>query len=43
LEAGEPDGEVDVAWHCYHRLRSIYHATTEGRRLAEKVIAGFRL
>jgi transposase len=42
LEAGDPDGEVDVAWQCYQQLRSIYHATTtEGRRIAEKVIAGF--
>ena len=29
-------------WQCYQQLRSIYHATTtEGRRIAEKVIAGF--
>jgi transposase len=42
LEAGDPDGEVDVAWQCYQQLRSIYHATTtEGPRIAEKVIAGF--
>jgi hypothetical protein len=42
LEAGDPDGEVEVAWRCYQQLRSIYHATTtEGRRIAEKVIAGF--
>ena len=42
LEAGDPDGEVEVAWQCYQQLRSIYHATTaDGRRIAEKVIAGF--
>jgi transposase len=42
LEAGDPDGEVEVAWQCYQQLRSIYHTTTtEGRRIAEKVIAGF--
>ena len=42
LEAGDPDGEVDVAWQCYQQLRSIYHTTTtEGRQIAEKVIAGF--
>ncbi|HEY6812921.1 MAG TPA: ISL3 family transposase [Propionibacteriaceae bacterium] len=42
LETGDPDGEVNVAWQCYQQLRSIYHATTtEGRRIAEKVIAGF--
>jgi transposase len=41
LEAGDPDGEVDLAWQCYQQLRSIYHATTtEGWRIAEKVIAG---
>lgn len=30
-----------MAWHCYQRLRSIYHARSpaEGRRLAEQAIA----
>jgi hypothetical protein len=42
LQAGDPNGEVDLAWQCYQQLRCIYHATTaEGRRLAEKVIASF--
>ena len=42
MEAGDPDGEVNLAWQCYQQLRSIYHATTtEGRRIAEKLIAGF--
>ena len=42
MEAGDPDGEVNLAWQCYQQLRSIYHATTtEGRRIAEEVIAGF--
>ena len=42
LEAGDPDGEVDVAWQCYQQLRSIYHATAaEGQRIAEKLIASF--
>ena len=42
LEAGDPDAEVDLAWQCYHQLRSIYHATTtEDRRIAEKVISSF--
>ena len=27
LEAGDPHGEVNVAWQCYQQLRSIYHAT----------------
>jgi transposase len=40
LEAGDPDGEVDVAWQCYQQLRSIYHSSADqGRRIAEKVIA----
>ena len=42
LEAGDPDGEVNVAWQCYQQLRSIYHAAAaEGRRIAEQVIASF--
>jgi transposase len=41
LAAGDPDWEVTVAWGCYQRLRSIYHARSpaEGRRTAEEVIA----
>jgi transposase len=42
LEQGDPSGEVDLAWQCYQQLRSIYHAaTSRGRQIAEKVIAGF--
>jgi transposase len=42
LEAGDPDGEVDLAWQCYQQLRSIYHAGAgQGRRIAEQVIASF--
>jgi transposase len=42
LEAGDPNGEVNLAWQCYQRLRSIYHASTAtGRRIAEQVIATF--
>jgi hypothetical protein len=42
LEQGDPNREVDLAWQCYQQLRSIYHAaTSRGRRIAEKVIAGF--
>jgi len=42
LEEGDPIGEVDLAWQCYQQLRSIYHAaTSRGRQIAEKVIAGF--
>ena len=25
LEAGDPDGELNLAWQCYQQLRSIYH------------------
>jgi transposase len=42
LEAGDPDGEVNLAWQCYQQLRSIYHSSADhGRRTAEKVIASF--
>ena len=42
LDAGDPTGEVDVAWQCYQQLRSIYHAgPATGRQIAEKVIASF--
>ena len=42
LEAGDPDGEVNVAWQCYQQLRSIYHRSADqGRRIAEQVIASF--
>jgi transposase len=40
LPAGDPNGEVHLAWQAYQRLRAIYHATTSeaGRRLAEQLI-----
>jgi len=43
LAAGDPDYEVTVAWQCYQKLRSIYHAThpATGRSIAEKVITSF--
>src|SRR5829696_2307063 len=42
LQAGDPDGEVDLAWQCYQQLRSVYHRSADhGRRIAEKVIASF--
>ena len=43
LGAGDPGWELTVAWQCYQRLRSIYHAGSpaEGRQLAERVIASF--
>ena len=44
LHAGDPTGEVELAWACYQQLRSIYSGTgppIARRALAEKVIAGF--
>jgi transposase len=43
LAAGDPGWELTIAWQCYQRLRSIYHAATPaaGRRLAEQVITSF--
>jgi transposase len=42
LEAGDPDGEVNLAWQCYQQLRSIYHSSAaKGRQIAEQVIASF--
>jgi transposase len=42
LSAGDPDGEVELAWSCYQQLRAIYAGNAslrERRTLAEKVIA----
>ena len=44
LRAGDPDGEVELAWACYQQLRQIYSGPQPAatrRALAEKVIAGF--
>jgi len=42
LDAGDPDGEVNLAWQCYQQLRSIYHAGAEnGRRICQKVLDSF--
>ena len=40
LPVGDPNGEVQLAWSVYQRLRSIYHATTPtaGTRLAEQLL-----
>jgi len=40
LPDGDPDGEVELAWRVYQRVRSIYHAAThvKGRELAEKLL-----
>lgn len=40
LEAGDPNHEVAIAWQCYQKLRSIYHARPEkGREIATEIIA----
>lgn len=42
LDAGDPIGEVDLAWQCYQQLRSIYHAIpAKGREIAIKVLDSF--
>jgi transposase len=42
LEAGDPDGEINVAWQCYQQLRSIYYSgAAKGRQIAEQLIASF--
>jgi transposase len=40
LPVGDPDGEVELAWQVYQRVRSIYHADSPaaGRQIAQKVI-----
>lgn len=42
LDAGDPDGEVNLTWQCYQQLRSIYHAAPAmGREIAQKVLDSF--
>ena len=44
LAAGDPEGEVELAWSCYQQLHAIYAGTSSLRDrwlLAEKVIASF--
>jgi transposase len=42
LDAGDPNGEVNLAWQCYQQLRSIYHAGAEqGRMICHKVLDSF--
>jgi len=43
IAADERHDEVYVAWQCAQQLRAAYHAetTTEGRRIAEKILASF--
>jgi len=44
LRLGDPNGEVELAWQCYQRLRSAYRAKlpVEGRRIAQKIIDTWR-
>jgi transposase len=42
LLAGDPHGEVELAWSCYQQLRTVYASTArlrERKTLAEKVLA----
>lgn len=41
LKAGDPDGEVTIAWWCAQQVRAIYHADTpqQGRQRAEALLA----
>ncbi|MGH7429042.1 MAG: ISL3 family transposase [Candidatus Methylomirabilaceae bacterium] len=42
LEAGDPNHEVTIAWHCYQKLRNVYHARPEkGRELINEILASF--
>lgn len=43
IEANDAHAEVYVAWRCAQDLRAAYRAknTTDGRRRAEKILAGF--
>ena len=42
LESGDPNHEVSIAWQCYQKPRSIYHARPEkGREIATEIIASF--
>ena len=42
LEAGDPHYEVTLAWHCYQKLRAVYHARPEaGRRLVAEILGAF--
>lgn len=43
LVAGDPTCEVEIAWHCYQQLRSVYHQdrAADGRLIAEQILDGF--
>lgn len=44
LRRGDPNGEVELSWQCYQRLRQAYRAKlpVEGRRIAQKIIDSWR-
>ena len=43
LAAGDPAGEVALAWQCAQQLRAVYHASTaeEGQDRARRILATF--
>ena len=42
LDAGDPNGEVNLAWQRYQQVRSIYHAGAEtGRTICQKLLDSF--
>nr|WP_113719697.1 ISL3 family transposase [Arthrobacter dokdonellae] len=42
LNEGDPKGEVTVAWQCYQKLRTVYHATpAKGRELITEILQAF--
>jgi transposase len=43
LPAGDPHGEVFLAWQCYQRLRSVYHQAdlTAAKKTAETIVDTF--
>ncbi len=39
LEAGDPESEVTIGWHCYQELRLIYHVRHhDGKRTLQKLL-----
>ncbi|MDQ6740856.1 MAG: transposase, partial [Actinomycetota bacterium] len=42
LNEGYPKGEVTIAWQCYQKLRTVYHATpAKGRELVTEILQSF--
>ncbi|NVN00101.1 transposase [Arthrobacter sp. SDTb3-6] len=39
LNEGNPKGEVTIAWQCYQKLRTVYHAAAaKGRELITEIL-----